>query len=512
MTDFPGTNGPDTLVGAGTDDRLFGGLGDDTLNGGFGDDTLFGGQGNDTFLFTGGQGNDVIGVDESGANDRVLLGSGITSDEVRLVRTRYGASNELSIVLDDGSSSSVRLAEHFAGAAPSIEKLVFANGDEIDLTGKLTITGSDVEDKLLGTDFDDKLDGDAGVDTLFGGQGKDNLVGGAGDDWLYGGEGNDTYYCAGSSFGYDVVRDDDGGVDTVRLSLSLARTYLLGQGQNLLIAESAGRSAVTVEGQYDGDGPSVEKLLLAGGTTLDLTRALAFRGGKGNDVIGGTRYGDTIIGGAGDDYLAGGDGKDTYVFARGWGSDRVVDASGTSTIMFDGLLKTQLTYVNQGYDRVYYRTGSDDELRLVNFNNGAKFSIKYAEAGFSKVIFGSGGSDILRDAGGGDVFRGAGGRDTFLFMKASDSPERTPDTILDFGSGDKIDLSKFDADTTTKGRQHFEFIDDDRFSDTAGELRFDDGILSGDTDGDGDADFAVILMRKPDILVTSFDSGDLILS
>ncbi len=623
MTDFRGTSGPDTLVGAATNDRLFGGHGDDVLDGAGGNDALYGGEGNDTYLFRGRFGDDRVAPDVGGAADRILLGGGIAANQVRLVHTGSGRyDDDLLIFVEAGSRRGlIQLQDHFADAAPTIEKLEFADGTVWDLRRGLRLKGGDDDDRLEGTIRNDTLEGAGGDDSLVGGRGNDTylfrgafgedrvardtggsddrillgtgitagdvrlvhtgtdpdgdalqivveagsrgglitleehfarrgptverlefadgtvwdltgglrlaggdgddrlqgsvhddtLDGGAGSDRLEGGLGDDTYVFTGSSFGYDVIGADAGGVDAVRLGLSLARTSLLGQGESLLIAESRGRSSVTVEGQYDADGPSIEKLELAGGTTLDLTRGLTFRGGSGGDVISGSGFADTIIGGAGNDYLAGGEGKDTYVFARGWGDDRVVDASGTSTILFEGVTGAELTVEDYGDDRYITRTGSSDTVRLVDFNNGAKFSLKYTEAGFSKIIFGSGGSDVLRDGGGGDVFLGAGGRDTFVFRAASDSPVADPDTILDFGPGDRIDLAAFDADRTASGRQHFAFVDDDRFSKTAGELRFDDGLLSGDTDGDGRADFALVLMSRPGTPASSLDLGDLIL-
>ena len=56
---------------------------------------------------------------------------------------------------------------------------------------------------------------------------------------------------------------------------------------------------------------------------------------------------------------------------------------------------------------------------------------------------------------------------------------------------DKIDLQTIDADTTAGGNQAFDFIGGAGFSGTAGELRVAGGLVLGDTNGNGIADFEI---------------------
>ena len=71
--------------------------------------------------------------------------------------------------------------------------------------------------------------------------------------------------------------------------------------------------------------------------------------------------------------------------------------------------------------------------------------------------------------------------------------------LLDFTTGtDKIDLSRIDANTIAFGNQDFQWIGSNAFSNKAGELRAEqvsgaDWLLQGDTDGNGTADFVVLL-------------------
>lgn len=94
------------------------------------------------------------------------------------------------------------------------------------------------------------------------------------------------------------------------------------------------------------------------------------------------------------------------------------------------------------------------------------------------VLEGRGGNDVLDGFAGDDTLWGGEGADLFQFHNLE-----TGDTIADFETGiDAIDLRPFGFDS---------FIGGAEFSETAGELRFADGVLAGDLDGDGVADFAV---------------------
>ena len=481
-----------TFTGGVTNDRLSGSDFDDTLDGGAGNDTLDGGQGNDRYLFVGGQGNDTIVVDDGGADDRVVLGAGINQNQVRFFRgTTLSTRDDLFVLVDDGTGNRLQILDHFKGVAPSIESLQLANGRLQTLAGGLTFRGDAFDNELRGTVFDDTLEGAGGNDELVGGQG------------------NDTYQFVGRAFGHDTIGEDSGGLkDVASFShLNLSTAYLARIDDSLVVSDKLGRVSAEIQGQYDADGLSVEKLQLGRLVTLDLARGQTFRGSAGADDMEGTRFADTIIGNAGRDELDGGAGIDSYVFGPRWGQDTVSDI-GKSFILFEGLTKSQLTFERNGSDLIITRNGSTDSLVLEDYHP-ARHIIRYVEAGFSKTIFGSGGGDVLWDGGGADVFQGAGGLDKFLFRAASDSPVAKPDTILDF-SGDLINLASFDIDKTTAGIQHFDFIGGRVFSGTAGELRFRGGRLEGDVDGDGDADLAVILMNRGS-LVTTLDAASLIL-
>jgi Ca2+-binding RTX toxin-like protein len=161
-------------------------------------------------------------------------------------------------------------------------------------------------------------------------------------------------------------------------------------------------------------------------------------GGVGRDVLAGAGGGDTLRGAGGEDRLRGGPGHDTLHGGRGG-------------------------------DRLQGGTGKD-------------------------WIEGSGGQDLIEGGKGNDVLLGGGGSDVFRFGSAREtgSAAGSADLILDFKSGrDTVDVSGIDARSGTRRDDEFDFIGDDRFTDEAGQLRFRNGKVMGDTDGDGAADFKI---------------------
>jgi hypothetical protein len=73
------------------------------------------------------------------------------------------------------------------------------------------------------------------------------------------------------------------------------------------------------------------------------------------------------------------------------------------------------------------------------------------------------------------------------------------DHITDFSQlqADILDLHAVDANANKQGDQSFKFIEDTKFDKHSGELHYQfqsgDTIVSGDTNGDGKADFSIAL-------------------
>lgn len=113
-----------------------------------------------------------------------------------------------------------------------------------------------------------------------------------------------------------------------------------------------------------------------------------------------------------------------------------------------------------------------------------------------------GGADTLRGGSGQDVLTGGAGADRFVFERVLEFAGTTAgacDVITDFkhAEGDTIILSPIDANTLTSADDAFAFIGTAAFHHVAGELRYaitgGNTLLTGDVNGDGVADFALLL-------------------
>ena len=185
----------------------------------------------------------------------------------------------------------------------------------------------------------------------------------------------------------------------------------------------------------------------------------------GNDNVNGRRGDDVIDGGAGNDDLDGGSGDDTLL--GGTGNDDLYGRSGMD-LLFGG----------DGNDDLF---GGEDNDQL------------FGGAGNDELNGGSG-ADIINGGLGADRLEGDGGADRFVFTSTADSGlgAANRDRILDFRRGsDLIDLAGIDANTSVAGDQAFSYIGNSAFHGVAGELRFAGGILSGDINGNGVADFEI---------------------
>ncbi|MBX9459556.1 MAG: hypothetical protein KL863_27950 [Rhizobium sp.] len=161
-----------------------------------------------------------------------------------------------------------------------------------------------------------------------------------------------------------------------------------------------------------------------------------------------------------------------------------------------GRMANDKFFGNEGNDTLF-GSGGDDQLR-----GGAG----------DDVLKGGGGKDLVQGGAGADQLKGGGAADIFVFRSVDDSTVLLAgqDTILDFkrSQGDKIDLSGIDARINTGGNQAFSFIGNSNFHDQAGELRAikmnGETYVSGDVDGDGQADFTIHVAGKVDFQASDF--------
>lgn len=222
------------------------------------------------------------------------------------------------------------------------------------------------------------------------------------------------------------------------------------------------------------------------GESVDLTPP-DISGTEGDDVAVGTLFedrlfglqGDDLINGdAGDDWIRGGSGDDTL---RGeLGDDDLSGSNGEDRL--SGGLGDDTLYGGSGQDRLWGGEGSD-------------------------TILGGGGVDLISGGAGKDKLTGGGSANSFVIGSAEHSAPGSAgrDVITDFVSGtDTIELTLIDADADTAEDDAFSFIGTAEFSGAAGELRFSGSVVEGDVNGDGIADFQIVLLGAPELVATDF--------
>lgn len=484
-------------IGNSRDNAITGGGGNDTLDGGEGRDTLSGGDGNDTYVID--DAGDVI-IDTAGTDTvrtslaTYVLGVALENLEFTGTADATGTGNDADNSLRGGAGADTLTglagndtldggtgADSLVGGAGNDTYIVDDPDDVIlELPGQGVDTvhvradsytlGAEVENLVYiglgafagtGNDLANSITGGTGDDTLDGGAGADTLVGGGGDDVLAGGAGSDVYVIdAGSATITELAGE---GTDVVRTALSAFT--LAAEVENLVYTGTT---------NFTGTGNDSDNMLV---------------GGDGNDTLEGGAGNDTLNGGVGADSMTGGTGDDTYIVdnagdvvteATGEGTDTVRVGLGTYTLAAN---VENLVYTGSG---TFRGTGND----------------------LANAITGGAGPDTLSGGGGADTLTGGTGADLFVLSDATQSAPAAPDTIADFSAvgGDRIDLSGMDANSTTAADDAFTFLGAAAFSNIAGQLRIQavgaDLQLQGDINGDGAADFTIILTAVTTLAVT----------
>ena len=379
----------------------------------------------------------------------------------------FEMTNNISIahgvVIEDavGGSASDRLsgneaANRLQGMAGDDELLGHGGADHLEGgDGQDSLRGGAGDDLMGGQAGDDFLDGGSGRDLLFGDGGSDHLVGGTEADALYGGAGDDLI---GGQDGDDFI---DGGQGRDRLYGDAGSDHIIGGTEADALYGQDGDDLI---GGQDGDD------FISG----DGGRDRLFGDAGADHIVGGTED-DLLYGQDGDDLIGGQDGDD--FIDGGQGRDRLYGDGGADHIV--GGSEDDALFGGDGDDRMGGQDGAD---RL--------------EGGSGRdALFGDAGDDILVGGGGADLLFGNAGADVFVFNILSDSGANDRDRIGDFDSaaGDRIDVSRIDADVFAAGDQAFTLVE--RFTGRAGEafLFFDPGSNTStfnlDVDGDRVADF-----------------------
>ncbi len=434
-------------------------------------------------------------MNAAGPNDTIQLESGY-SNEIATVKfsgmTIFGGALSQGIVLNLGMGIAT-----------------------VTLTGTAPIRLHDASDGngIVGNAGNNRITVTGGVDAVDGGLGVDRLIvdyrhatgavtGDSSSNFTEAGGGGRTVTITDGTIEHFTVLTGRGadtittgaGNDIIRTGNG-ASTVSAGQGANVIVG---GKNADTITALDGGN------LVRAGNGTNTVTT------GAGRDVIYSGVGADTIVAGAGND----------HVFLRG-GSDGVDAGAGNDRLTIDyGAMVTNVTGgITGGNGKTGYVGHVADLVRsLVDFQRVENFTITTGSgndrlktgAGADVLrsgqghdvlkggagqdhLFGGAGRDHLRGGLGTDVVKGGGGADVFVFASVAEaSTGKGHDVIRDFTVGvDRIGLAGIDANLALAGDQSFHFIGGAQFSGAAGELRFAHGLVRGDVDGDGHADFAI---------------------
>lgn len=127
------------------------------------------------------------------------------------------------------------------------------------------------------------------------------------------------------------------------------------------------------------------------------------------------------------------------------------------------------------------------------------------------TLLGGGGRDVLIGGEAADTLNGGKGADAFIYQALSESgfAKGTFDRITGFdGTRDLIDLRTIDAKSGGTADDDFVWVGKAAFSGAQGELRWANvgtGVMvSGDTDGDGAADFKILLTGMASVAQNDF--------
>lgn len=241
--------------------------------------------------------------------------------------------------------------------------------------------------------------------------------------------------------------------------------YVVRHANDVVIEQlDAGRDAIYSDVSYQ-LGANVEELWLR-------KSGLIGHGSDQNNRLVGWDGDETLYGHGGNDLMQGEKGNDTL-----YGGDGNDDVRG-----------------GDGDDALYGEAGDD---------------ILFADAG-NDALYGGDGNDVIEGGAGNDVLHGGAGTDQFRFRNSDFADGPTVDIIADFNRADRdmLNLTLIDANTTTAANDVFRFVGAKAFSNSAGELRAevigDATHVYGDVDGDGVADFTIVMQGLTDVTARDF--------
>ncbi len=509
-----------------TDTEVTGTSGVDYLYMTAGDQIYKGGQGTDVYFVGGEIGSDIIDDVDTGQRDGLRFAD-VKSDEVDLER-----DGQDLVITFNNRDDVLRVKDQFLGELNPIltngkrldsgmDHLAFADGI---LWNRFQIAMQVSEEK----DTNDVIIGSGSGDVLRGGKGNDVMRGGTGGDYYFFnvGDGQDVvgealdFGASVSQAGFGSLK---GGLDMIFFGEGIGERNIRlqrdGQSDDLLIVLLDDDGVETgdtlyVEDQFGGvrlnfgalgeidpqldvDYISpylIERFIFSDGYALDfeqiVEQVLENAKTDGDDAIYGLLNDNRLDGGAGDDFLTGLEGSDTYVFGRGYGEDVVLDDD--YSLKLFGAPDDYLEFVDdlRWSDFDFLRDGASDTLRMqikgtgdtliltdylesvlfvgyvnlieqITYGDGTVWSwtkllqhyVDIAKTADDDLIYGFDVSDFIDGGAGDDRLEGQGGNDTYVFERGYGT-----DTILDYGGAERVEMRGIRSDEVTFSRTDLDLI------------------------------------------------------
>ncbi|MBD0414400.1 calcium-binding protein [Oryzicola mucosus] len=477
-----GTSGNDAISGLGGDDLIYGGAGNDVIIGGLGTNTLYGEGGNDIFRVkppAGGQGDRLDIIADFQKGDRIDISAyGITSFE------------QLQFILETKDGTDAYFDAYYSGSARAVQirgvavadltanDFIFANNEPRTIS--VTDSGGT---RLFGGDGDDSLavpGGWFGYSELFGGGGDDLLVGGGSRTMYYGGSGDDIFKMGPGGglktlSSLNIVTDFEAGdrIDVSYYGISsfyqLQRFLETGNGTDTsIVIRAHGSNTITIHNILPSE-------LSAGDFIFDNSGP---RTGYGDntwdqDHIFGSRYGDKLYAGWGNDIVFAGDGDD------------VIFGGGRSTVEKD----FSILYGEAGHDvfmtslRGYAGTsyGGGEAIVIADFEKGDRIDVSaYGISNFDQL------QQILETKNGTDAYFDAYAYSTSFWIQINNvlpSQLTAKDFIFDTsGPKNMVDGDWADFRSVLFGSRYDDTIDGKGGNDKLFGGRGNDVLLGGTGD------------------------------
>lgn len=461
-----------------------------------------------------------------------------TGDSIDVLR--FASSVSRAFIETAGGADDIALTGSFIGVTIDAG----TGNDLVDLRGltgileTITARGGDGNDIVYGSQFNLLQDP---ADNLEGGAGNDALIFGAfltRADGANGGAGTDTVVIQGDYPGLDL---GDGFINN--------EVLLVASGEDTRFGEPGGnRYRYTVHASDANVAAGGVLTIIASDLRPD--EGLSFNNFFSLETDGSYR----IFAGQGQDVLRGGAGNDGFFFGADnnlASNDAISGMGGTDSIALRGNYAgpnalSQLSFVD--IEVIVFLSGLTNEfggpiapggfdydltLALNNIidpgqrldiiasglaaNESVRVDASIEAEGFVRIISGAGDDILIGSANGDSIYgglgadavTGGGGADTYVYRAVAESTAASRDT-LNFGTGDRIDLSVIDGDGGGSANS-FAFIGANAFTNVAGQLRAFQSApnvwtVQGDTNGDGAVDLVITVNST-----TALVAGDFVL-